>query len=151
MTEPILISTGSVPWHYEILDAIFALDSHAAGVFTASNPARAFSGVKEQLRNQCRSMRGNAVINCQFEYRVALADGLFGQKQCVEIFAYGTALLRSVSPAVGRPSAPPPIPPRPRPQEPTLSCPMCEEPIELSHVRVGRNTCPHCGQHFDAE
>ena len=37
-------------------------------------------------------MGGHAVINCQFEYRVAVSQGLMGSKQVIEIFAYGTAV-----------------------------------------------------------
>jgi uncharacterized protein YbjQ (UPF0145 family) len=43
-------------------------------------------------KNTCQQMGGDAVISCQFEYRNALADGLMGKKQAVEIFAYGTAI-----------------------------------------------------------
>lgn len=37
-------------------------------------------------------MGADAVICCQFEYRVAVGQGLFGSKQAIEIFAYGTAV-----------------------------------------------------------
>lgn len=35
---------------------------------------------------------GDAVINTSFEYRSAHTDGLFGAKQVIEIFAYGTVI-----------------------------------------------------------
>jgi len=87
------ITTGNISKNYEIIDAIFALDSHKAGFFTgAADPGKAFDGVKGQLRERCSQMGGDAIISCQFEYRNALADGVFGKKQAIEIFAYGTAV-----------------------------------------------------------
>jgi len=88
----IKISTTDIEQDYEILDAIFALDSSTAKIFSNANPGVAFDGVKKQLQDACTSLGGNAVIGCQFEYRNALADGLFGAKQAIEIFAYGTAV-----------------------------------------------------------
>ena len=87
------ITTGNISQSYEIIDAIFALDSHKQGVFSGSaDPGKAFDGVKEQLRKRCNDLGGDAVVSCQFEYRNALADGMFGKKQCIEIFVYGTAV-----------------------------------------------------------
>ncbi len=91
MTIP--VTTGSISQDFEIIDAIFALDSHKEGFFSgAVDPGKAFDGVKNQLRNRCSELGGDAVVNCQFEYRNALADGIFGKKQAIEIFAYGTAI-----------------------------------------------------------
>ena len=91
MSVPVV--TGTIPKSYEIVDSIFALDSHQESFFTgAADPGKAFDGVKMQLRDRCRYLGGDAVINCQFEYRNALADGFLGKKQCIEIFAYGTAV-----------------------------------------------------------
>lgn len=87
------VSTGNITRDYEVIDSIFALDSHKEGFFSgAANPGLAFDCVKEQLRKVCLELGGDAVISCQFEYRNALADGIFGKKQCIEIFAYGTAI-----------------------------------------------------------
>ncbi len=88
----ILISTGNINQNYEPIDAIFAMDSHKEGFFKSSNPDMAFEGVKEKLREKCQELGGNGVINCQFEYRVAISQGTFGSKQVIEIFAYGTAV-----------------------------------------------------------
>lgn len=89
----ISISTGNISRDYEVLDSIFALDSHKAGFFSGNiDPGKAFDGVKKQLKDKCKSLGGDAVISCQFEYRNALADGVFGKKQAIEIFAYGTAI-----------------------------------------------------------
>ena len=85
----ILIATGDLNEEYEIIDVIFALDSSTAGFFTGANPDAAFDNVKNQLRNRCAQLDGQAVINCQFEHRVALSGG---NRQAVEIFAYGTAV-----------------------------------------------------------
>lgn len=88
----IKISTTDVEQDYEILDAVFALDSSTAKIFSSANPGQAFDGVKKQLQEVCANLGGNAVVGCQFEYRNALADGIFGKKQSIEIFAYGTAV-----------------------------------------------------------
>lgn len=39
-----------------------------------------------------RTLGGDAVVFCQFEYRNALGNGMFGPKQILEIFAYGTTI-----------------------------------------------------------
>ena len=89
----ILITTGDINEDYEIIDAIFALDSCKESFFKGADPNQAFDKVKEGLRKKCFELGGHAVINCQFEYRVAVATGAFGgSKQVIEIFAYGTAV-----------------------------------------------------------
>lgn len=93
MAAKIIISTGDLKQDYEILDTIFAVDSHNGGFFNSSvDPQKAFEGVKEKLEKVCKKLGGNAVINCQFEYREALQEKLIGHKQVIEIFAYGTAV-----------------------------------------------------------
>lgn len=87
----VVISTGAIQGNYEVLDTIFALGSGEAGVFTRA-PDNAFKGLKTELVSKCKALGGNAVIFCQFEYRITLNDGLFGKKQGIEIFAYGTAV-----------------------------------------------------------
>ena len=59
------------------------------------------------------------------------------------------------------PSRPPSPPPQPKPQQKptpvsaannqTVDCPLCGKAILLRGVRVGKNTCPHCQQVFEAE
>lgn len=88
----IIISTGGINKDYEILDAIFAVDSHQESFLVSADPNKAFAGVKKQLASKCRALDGDAVIDCEFEYRVAVADGLMSKKQVMEIFAYGTAI-----------------------------------------------------------
>ena len=87
MAKKVIISTGDLKQGYEILDTIFAIDSHASGIFSGANPDKAFEGVKGQLEKSCLKLGGNAVINCQFEYRNAQA-----KSRVIEILAYGTAV-----------------------------------------------------------
>lgn len=90
--KKIIISTGGINRDYEIIDAIFAMDSHKEGIIASADPNKAFEGVKTQLSNKCRSFGGDAVIDCSFEYRVAVGDSIAGKKQVMEIFAYGTVV-----------------------------------------------------------
>ena len=87
-----IIATGTINAAYTIIDTIFAVDSHKQGFLSSADPNKAFEGVKQQLAQKCAAIGGDAVINCQFEYRNALGDGLMGKKQVIEIFAYGTAV-----------------------------------------------------------
>lgn len=99
------VITGAPPVPYTIIDSVFALDCHKQGYLSqlfckavpgadagGADPGVAFDGVKKLLRLRCQRMGGNAVVNCQFQYRIAIAGGLFGARQAVEIFAYGTAV-----------------------------------------------------------
>ena len=89
----ILITTSDIKDDYEIIDAIFALDSCREGFFNAADPNKAFDKVKDALRKKASELGAHAVINCQFEYRVALSTVSFGSsKQVIAIFAYGTAV-----------------------------------------------------------
>jgi hypothetical protein len=93
----IQVLTGDFPGPYDVIDSIFALDSTTASIFQGINPNDAFEGVKQQLRHRCMKLGGDAVVNCQFQYRNALADGIIGKNQSLEIFAYGTAIRRRSS------------------------------------------------------
>lgn len=86
------ISTGDIKQNYAIIDTIFAMDSHKEGFFSNADPNKAFDGVKAQLAQKCAALGGDAIINCEFEYRNAVSDGLMSKKQVIEIFAYGTAV-----------------------------------------------------------
>ena len=90
----VIISTGGIPGDYDTIDTIFAMGGAKEGVFSELDPNKAFDGVKSALADRCRAIGGDAVLFCQFEYRVALAQGLLGSKQALEIFAYGTAVKR---------------------------------------------------------
>lgn len=87
-----IIATGDIKQNYAIIDTIFAMDSHKEGFFSNADPNKAFDGVKTQLAQKCAALGGDAVINCEFEYRNAVSDGLMSKKQVIEIFAYGTAV-----------------------------------------------------------
>lgn len=88
----ILVTTSDIKEDYEIIDAVFALDSCTESLFKGADPNKAFDKVKESLRRKTQELGGHAVINCQFEYRVAVSQGIMGSKQVIEIFAYGTAV-----------------------------------------------------------
>jgi len=91
----VLVITGELNTDYQIIDSVFAMDSNTEGFFSmGANPGEAFTGVREQLRSAAVALEGDAVINCMFEYRTAVASGLMGPKQSVEIFAYGTVVKR---------------------------------------------------------
>lgn len=103
--DHIIISTCIPSWEYEIIDTIFAIDAHEQGLFTqllethmglhiGANPSKAFDRVKAQLKSQCAALKCDAIIGCHFEHRVAVAQGMLGNKQAIEIFAYGTAVRR---------------------------------------------------------
>ena len=89
--RPIIVSTGNVNRAYEILDAIFAVDFSAQTWFKAADPSASFDGVKTKLQDKCRDMGGDAVICCQFQYRISINDDVL-RKQVAEIWAYGTAV-----------------------------------------------------------
>ena len=90
--DNILVTTSDLKEEYEIVDAVFALDSCTAGFFRGADPNKAFDKVKDALRKKASELGAHAVICCQFEYRIALESGIIGNKQVVEIFAYGTAV-----------------------------------------------------------
>jgi hypothetical protein len=90
----ILVVTGGLNQDYQILDSIFAMDSHKESFWKMADPSKAFDGVKNQLKTKAAAIGGDAIINCMFEYRVSVADGFMGKKQVMEIFAYGTAVKR---------------------------------------------------------
>jgi hypothetical protein len=95
------ITTGDLAVPYEPIDAVFAIGSHSySDLFGGpkGDPNLAFDGVKQSLRRLCRSRGGDAVVNCQFEYRLAVSSGLLAANQVVEIFAYGTAVRFSSRP-----------------------------------------------------
>ena len=88
----ILVTTSDLKEEYEIVDAIFALDSCTAGFLHGADPNKAFDKVKDALREKAKELGAHAVICCQFEYRVAVDSGIMSSKQVIEIFAYGTAV-----------------------------------------------------------
>ena len=91
----VLVITGELNMNYQVIDSIFAMDSHQEGWISGADPGKAFAGVRAQLRQKAVDLGGDAVINCMFEYRVSVGKGaLGGAKQVMEIFAYGTVVRR---------------------------------------------------------
>jgi hypothetical protein len=150
----IIVSTGGIPRPHEVIDAVFAMDSHKEGFFSGASPAKAFEGVKDQLRAAGLVLGGDAIINCQFEYRVAMS----GNNQCIEIFAYGTAVKwvkdsRSESPkdtglntssAGARERTPQQPPPPVASAEIAFACPKCSQSlkvVERNRFAEGRTRC----------
>ncbi|UNK18740.1 hypothetical protein MNQ98_01455 [Paenibacillus sp. N3/727] len=88
----VIITTGDLKRNYEVIDTIFAMDSNKEGFLKSADPNLAFEGVKNQLKKKCEQLRGDAIVNCQFEYRVAVSDGMMSKKQVMEIFSYGTVI-----------------------------------------------------------
>lgn len=92
------ISIGDLKENYEVVDTIFAIDSHSAGFISNANPNKAFSGVKIQLLDICKKLKGDDVINCQFEYRNALGNGMVSKKQVLGIFCLWNCCKIQISP-----------------------------------------------------
>jgi hypothetical protein len=89
----IKVTTCAPQGKFELVTVIFALDSHQEGIFSGAKPEAAFVGATNKLKDQCQKLGGTAVINTQFEYRVAVGKGMMGgAKQVIEIFAYGTVI-----------------------------------------------------------
>jgi hypothetical protein len=83
--DDVLISAGSAGRKFEVIGSIFAFGTAVAG----ADPGEAFEKVKQDLAAKCRSLNGNAVLNCLFEYRAPDSPVCFG---VVDIIAYGTAV-----------------------------------------------------------
>jgi len=89
--RPIMVSTGNINRNYEVIDTIFAVGFNKETWFKAADPSKSFEGVKTQLQDKCRDMGGDAVIYCQFQYRISVNSDMLA-KQVAEIWAYGTAI-----------------------------------------------------------
>ena len=85
IVEDIIISTGSINEKFEIIDTIFAMNTALPG----ADPDEALEKTKHNLAAKCRSIGGNAVLNCQFEYRTPEPPACFG---VVDIIVFGTAV-----------------------------------------------------------
>lgn len=87
----IMVSTGNINREYEVIDTIFAVGFNKETWFKAADPSKSFEGVKTQLQDKCRDIGGDAVIYCQFQYRISVNSDMLA-KQVAEIWAYGTAV-----------------------------------------------------------
>jgi len=88
--DGIIISTGDINSKYSIIDTIMVFDNDVAGIIKGVKPQDAFELVKEHMRAVAVDKGGNAVINCQFQFRFAATPGVLGYSQVFEIYAYGT-------------------------------------------------------------
>ena len=88
--DGIIISTGDINSKYSIIDTIMVFDNDVAGIIKVVKPQDAFESVKEHMRAVAVDKGGNAVINCQFQFRFAATPGVLGYSQVFEIYAYGT-------------------------------------------------------------
>tara|TARA_B100000029_G_scaffold235429_1_gene232578 strand:+ start:1838 stop:2317 length:480 start_codon:yes stop_codon:yes gene_type:complete len=93
--DNVTISTGDLDSEYTIIDTIMVFDYDLAGLVKGAEPAEAFDLVKEKLRETAVEKGGDAVINCQFQFRVAVAPKLLFWAQAFEMYAYGTVVKRS--------------------------------------------------------
>lgn len=93
-SSKVIITTGPPPFDYEIIDTIFVLDTLNKKFFSDSSPSLAFEGAKKQLKQRAAKLGGDAVINCQFDYRISAGHGIFGVLHDLEVFAYGTLVKR---------------------------------------------------------
>ena len=76
--EYMTVSTCAPPLsqHFEIIDTVFAMDSRGQAGFLVNeeaDPHGAFAGVKQKLKDIAFHLGADAVVNCQFEYRVAVS------------------------------------------------------------------------------
>lgn len=88
----IQVTTTPPQGEHEVIAVVFAIDAHKEGIFASANPASAFVGATNKLKEQCEKLGGTAVVSTQFEYRVAVGTGWGTAKQVMEIFAYGTVI-----------------------------------------------------------
>ena len=88
----IQVSTAPPQGPHEVIAVIFSIYAHKEGIFTGANPATAFVGATNKLKEQCEKLGGTSVVSTQFEYRVAVGTGWGTAKQVMEIFAYGTVI-----------------------------------------------------------
>lgn len=91
----IIITTGPPPFEYDIVDTIFVLDTLDKKALSNSSPSAVFEGAKVQLKQRAASLGGDAIINCQFDYRISAGHGIFGVIHDLEIFAYGTLVKKT--------------------------------------------------------
>ena len=93
--DSVIISTGDINNEYTILDTIMVFDYDVAGLVKNIEPTDAFELVKEKMRETAVDRGGDAVINCQFQFRVAVAPKLLFWAQAFEMYAYGTVVKKS--------------------------------------------------------
>ena len=88
-----IVSTGNICEQYRTIDSIFHLVQMKPGGFMGSGGIdlqQGFQQAKAEMAEIARSMGGNAIINCDFELRVAVTQ--FANAQVFELFAFGTVV-----------------------------------------------------------
>jgi hypothetical protein len=89
----IKVSTSSICKKFEVIECVWGFDvSEDKDVWFSSVSAsqgKAFTKVLRDLQEKCFDLRGDAVINCQFDYRYLTNEK---GKQRVEVYAYGTVV-----------------------------------------------------------
>lgn len=100
----ITVSTSTLCEKYEIIETVFAIETHKDALFSnllgqgAADPYKAFGGVTDVLKKNCYKLGGDAVINCQFNWEVGVSSDVFGisipgfSRKLHMIYAYGTAV-----------------------------------------------------------
>ncbi|MDA7909217.1 hypothetical protein N9B68_01845 [bacterium] len=95
------ISTGppSMCQNFEIIDTIFAISADGSSRFLVGkdgNPYTAFKQIKFELLQRGYALGADAVINAQFEHRIAVSEsaagGIVAAGQVIGFFGYGTAV-----------------------------------------------------------
>jgi Putative heavy-metal-binding len=87
-----VMSTGDIPYPYEIVGLVFAQGNSTEGVFADADPAKAYQLVADMLGKEAKDRGANGVIHIRMDYRVAVTGGLLGPRQAFEVFGYGTAV-----------------------------------------------------------
>lgn len=88
-----LISTTSICERYRVIDTVMLLDQYKPGGFLGSGGFdldKLFEGTKIKLEQKAKALGGNAVIGCDFEFRMAV--GQMGGGQVFEVFCFGTVV-----------------------------------------------------------
>ncbi|CAN5391978.1 hypothetical protein BH10ACI3_BH10ACI3_26110 [soil metagenome] len=88
----VTLSTGDVPFKYEIIDLIFAYGSSNETIFQGASPVQAYEKVSSLLERRAAEIGADAVVWVRYEYRVAQSRDFFVPNQVFEVFAYGTAV-----------------------------------------------------------
>ena len=91
----IRVSTGDVRWPYEIDRVVFNIGASTGMLgFIPPSPDQALRAAEMALKYQAHELGCDAVVHTQFEHRITVTEGVFGNNQGVEVFAYGTAVRR---------------------------------------------------------
>jgi putative heavy-metal-binding protein len=87
-----LLSTGSIPYKYEIMDLVFASAHYGEGAFQQMQPAQAFQIVSHRIEQAARQLGADAVIQFRFELQTAASADFPGLRHVLEAYGYGTAV-----------------------------------------------------------